>query len=320
MMNPARQRTKAVSSTVHRVHFEDLGGIEFERLVFAYHVRIREWSAIDWYGQTGSDLGRDIWAESTGRSSTFKTLCVQCANRTKLTYTKIKTDIDKLMRAPNGVPQCFRVVSGSPVSSATKDSIKKYAFTSGIKFCDVWSGAEFEEHLRKKAESLLKRFLDGEKFPDDPAAIRAFVRTRDSDVIRAMERLFSRPAFYTPVRQESNLGDFRQAITDTIEALGTGRWKARDGEVLARIASRHELQGRQLRTGVESVELALSKLRAKFDEMVRGGVLKRCGCGQKECPTYYFTNDEAADELERLRSEALAHFRSATPSFVLPKW
>ena len=34
-------------------------------------------------------------------------------------------------------------------------------------------------------------------------------------------RVFDRPAFYTPIHQESNLGDFKQAITDTIQALGT---------------------------------------------------------------------------------------------------
>jgi hypothetical protein len=31
--------SRTPNSTVHRVHFEDCGGAEFERLVFAYHVR-----------------------------------------------------------------------------------------------------------------------------------------------------------------------------------------------------------------------------------------------------------------------------------------
>jgi hypothetical protein len=39
--------------------------------------------------------------------------------------------------------------------------------------------------------------------------------------------------------QESNMSDFKQAITDTIQALGTGIWKGRDGHVIDRIPSRH---------------------------------------------------------------------------------
>lgn len=31
--------SRTPNSTVRRVHFEDFGGVEFERLVFAYHLR-----------------------------------------------------------------------------------------------------------------------------------------------------------------------------------------------------------------------------------------------------------------------------------------
>jgi hypothetical protein len=42
---------------VHPIHFEDYGGKEFERLVFAYHVRAYRWRSLEWYGQIGSDMG-----------------------------------------------------------------------------------------------------------------------------------------------------------------------------------------------------------------------------------------------------------------------
>lgn len=45
---------------VQPVHFEDFDGVQFERLVFAYHARTESWKSLEWYGQTGSDLGRDI--------------------------------------------------------------------------------------------------------------------------------------------------------------------------------------------------------------------------------------------------------------------
>ncbi len=32
-----------------------------ERPVFAYRARTEKWKSLEWYGQAGSDLGRDIW-------------------------------------------------------------------------------------------------------------------------------------------------------------------------------------------------------------------------------------------------------------------
>jgi hypothetical protein len=49
-----------LSKTVQPIHFEDFDGFQFERLVFAYHARTAKWRALEWYGQSGSDLGRDI--------------------------------------------------------------------------------------------------------------------------------------------------------------------------------------------------------------------------------------------------------------------
>lgn len=166
-MNPTK--------SVHRIHFEDFSGSQFERLVFAYHVRLREWPTLEWYGQTGSDLGRDIWGETEVR----ETLCIQCVNRERLTHKKICDDLTKVLRAPKGVPDHFRVITRADVSSTLRDKIKKHVEEQGAQRCDVWSGSEFEEFLRAKAESLLKRFVEGEVFPDAEAELIAFVNARE---------------------------------------------------------------------------------------------------------------------------------------------
>ena len=49
------------AATVHRIRFDDLSGVDFERLVFAFLLRTNDWLSLDWYGQTGSD------AEGFGR-------------------------------------------------------------------------------------------------------------------------------------------------------------------------------------------------------------------------------------------------------------
>jgi hypothetical protein len=71
---------------------------------------------------------------------------------------------------------------------------------------------------------------------------------------------------------------------------------------------------------IQSVEKALSKLRAKYDEMTRSGILRHCQCNDPNCPVYFFNPPHAAQELERLRDEVLSAFRQAHPAFKGPKW
>lgn len=116
------------------------------------------------------------------------------------------------------------------------------------------------------------------------------------------------------------MADFKQAITDTIHALGTGIWKDRDGRLIDRITSRHQLKSDALRAKLQAVERALSRLRAKYDEMVKTGVLRRCACNDPNCPIYFFHHDHAPHELEHLRDKVLTAFRDAYPAFKAPHW
>jgi hypothetical protein len=304
---------------VQPVHFEDFDGAQFERLVFAYHVRTESWKSLEWYGQTGSDLGRDIW----GIREDGEFVCIQCVNRAALTFAKIRDDLSKVLRAANGVPARFRIVARATVSAAMRDKIKAHVQSAGVTHCDTWSGKEFEEFLRHGAESLLKRFVEGEMFPDTEPELTLFAQVdglpSDNDILAMMSKLFDRPAFYTPIHQESNLPDFKQAITDTIQALSTGIWKARDGQVIGRIPSRHQLRDEAVSKQVQAVEMALAKLRAKFDDFLRSGVIRPCSCQQTDCPTYMMPS-EAAHVLDRLRSDALRPFREAYPAFRPPSW
>jgi len=308
---------------VQPIHFEDFDGVQFERLVFAYHARTGHWQSLEWYGQTGADLGRDIWGvrgEGEGRG---ETVCIQCVNRGRLTFSKAEIDLSKVLGAANGTPQRFRIVTRSAVSATLRDKIRPHVLSKGVRHCDIWSGTEFEEFLRRDAESLLKRFNEGEAFPDTAPDLIIFAKAdtgmSDEDALVMMSKLFDRPAFYTPIHQESNLGDFKQAITDTIQALGTGIWKTRDGQVIARIPSRQQLQDEGLRKKVQMVEKGLARLRARFDELVRAGIVRHCGCNSPECPVY-FMPPEAAHELEQLRRDALRVFAAAHHRFEEPAW
>ena len=309
---------------VHPIPFDQFDGTEFERLVFAYHWRTEKWRSLEWYGQSGNDLGRDIWGVRDDQTQDGESVCIQCVNRETLTFAKVGKDIAKVLKAPNGVPQRFRIVTRSKISAKLRDKIKTHVKTLGVRECDTWSGPEFEEFLRHGAEPILKRFTEGESFTDSPEDLRKLAESTkpvdDDQALALIAQLFDRPAFYTPIHQESNLGDFKQAITDTIQALGTGIRKDRDGRLIDRIPSRHELSSGVLRTRLQAVEKALARLRAKFDEMARSGVLRHCQCSNPTCPTFFFNSPHAAYELERLRHEVLMTFHEAYPAFRPPSW
>jgi hypothetical protein len=315
MLNPAKY--------VQPIHFEDLGGSQFERLVFAYHARSDKWRSLEWYGQAGSDLGRDIWGVRENDTQEGESVCIQCVNRKSLTFAKAQKDVTKVLKSDHGIPQRFRIVATSDISAQMRDRVKKHVKSLGVSDCDLWSGKEFEEFLRRGAEAILRRFVEGEVFPDAPEDLMKLGekvdQVSDDQALALFARVFDRAAFYTPMGSESNLGHFKQAITDTIQALGTGIWKARDGLLIARITSRHQLTSETLRKKLQSVEIALARLRGKFDEMMRSGVVKHCPCGDPKC-TAYLMPHHAAEELETLRSKALAIFREVYPAFTPPSW
>jgi hypothetical protein len=99
---------------VRAIHFEDFDGTQFERLVFAFHLRIQDWKSLEWYGQAGSALGGDIW----GVSRDGEHVCIQCVHRTRLTFAKIRDDLSKVLSAAHGLPYRFHIVARSNVSAS----------------------------------------------------------------------------------------------------------------------------------------------------------------------------------------------------------
>ncbi len=162
---------------MQRVHFEEYHPRDFERLVFAYLLRTDRWQSLEWYGQVGSDLGRDIWGVRDRDERPKRKVCIQCANRRTVPFKKVAGDINNALSGPNGIPDEFLLVTGGTVGATLRDKIKKHAASKGVGVCEIWSGPEFEERLRSNAESLLKRFVEGEHFPDSPKEIEVLVQT-----------------------------------------------------------------------------------------------------------------------------------------------
>jgi len=299
-----------LTRTVQGVHFEDFSGVQFERLVFAYLLRTKGWQKLDWYGEAGADLGRDIWG-MLGEGSDTTSVCVQCANRQRLAFAKVRGDLDKIVSGPKGKPDRLILVASGRLSAQMRQRICDHASKQGLRDCELWSGSEFEERLRANCESLLKRFVEGVEFPDSTQELRALVEglepASDQEILALMAELFDRPAFYTPFYGESSLGDFKKAIGDTIEALNTGVHRLRDGTQIRRIPSRHKLQGKAEREALANIVDMLVGLRATFEHLLRSGHISPCGS----------VDPYAADVMDAIRGQVLTAFHLVYPPFDL---
>ncbi len=306
-----------MASTVHPIHFEDYSGIQFERLVFAYHVRAG-WRDLVWHGQCGGDQGRDISGIEDFDDRPARRTIIQCANRDTLTLAKARTDMEKAVAAVGGKPDAFKFVCRGAVSDAGRTRIGEAAAVLGVKHVTIWSSVEFEENLRLRAEYLLHRFAQGVEFPEAEADIRKFVDDfpdlSDADALGLMAAVFDRPAFHTPFHQESSLPAFQQAVEDTIGALNTGVWRTREGTEIRRIPSIHHIGDQRVRKVLAQVVRQVDELRRIFVARLREGEIRHCQCGQLDCPTYMLS-PRVADELDGARDRILTLFRSVHAPF-----
>lgn len=295
------------------IHFEDRSGNDFERLVFAYAVREKDWDSIEWLGQTGQDGGRDIWGEIQG-----ETVCYLCANYQNLTFKKAKEDIDKLVKHKT-IPTTLIVACGGKITAGIRTQIKDYASTLGAKIA-VWSGVEIEEKLRKETPELIRRFVMGEQFPDSPTDLIQYAKTldatNDKDIIDLLVECFDRPAFTTPFHLESNIPDFEKALKYTIEVLNTGVHRLNDGTIVRTIPSRHRISDSKLKDDLAAITQSVVMLRDNFMDLKKRNEIRSCECSEADC-SVYILSPKACSLMDLTRKEILRQFKEIKPDFNL---
>lgn len=131
----------------------------------------------------------------------------------------------------------------------------------------------------------------------------------DVDVARALLAGLDRPAFRTPFHQESSLPRFRAAIAETISAVNTG--KTPSG---TQLPSKADVGDAAMRAALDGVVQRLVALRGAFDDLVKKGEIRPCGCHDPDCPVHMLS-DRACREMDRRRHELLAAARTVDPAF-----
>ena len=308
------QATKPIiQKTVHKIHFEDYSSEQFERLTFAYVLRHKTWDRTpEWLGQAGSDSGRDIWAVSKN-----ETYCYACANYKGLTITKVRSDIEKLKKNRH-VPHHLIIVCGGIVSANLRDKIVKLGKKVGAETTQVWAGVEFEEKLRHETPELIKRFAEGELFPDSAGELIKYNEVvsiqNDADIIKLLAECFDRPAFTTRFYRESSIPEFEKAMKSTIEVLNTGIHRLNDGTIIRTIASRHKITDEKIKSELAIITELVIKLRDNFTELKRKKEIQPCNCGEEDCPTYMLS-DNACKVMDDSRKDIFNQFQKIKPDF-----
>ena len=312
-----------MQSNSRPIHFEDYSGEQFERICFAYLLRIKVWESLEWYGQSGSDGGRDIWGITLNKNQLEEKHCIQCSNRGRTTFTKVENDLAKLKARSNGIPDHYTVFAGGKIGAKTRDKIKAECISLGINSQSIFSGPEFEELLRKNTPDLLQRFVAGDLFPDSPQDLAILEQdsseSNDNQALSIYSRAFDRPAFLTQFRFESNLPDFKKAITDTIELLNTGIYRLRDGTEIARTKSKHSFLDKDTQAVLEQVTDRLVSLRTAFDELIASGEIRPGAISEPQFAEYLLS-EKASKEMDGLRKSIFTQLQKIIPDIKTPKY
>lgn len=175
-----------------------------------------------WTAWKGKDNGRDIICEDVGGAVHI----YQCGNYRKLTYLKAETTFTHWLEGARSKGAWFCLITGGTVSGSMKDKIRASASNAGFASSQVWSGAEFEEELRRDTLDLLLRFTHGVRFPKP--LLPSLPLRLPKGAIRQVYRGCSHRGIWPASAQNPVL--FGKAIAETIDALNTG--KTPSGEIL----------------------------------------------------------------------------------------
>jgi len=134
----------------------------------------------------------------------------------------------------------------------------------------------------------------------------------DKQIVEDLVRCFDRPAFVTPFRLESNLPNFEKAIEDTIQAINTGIYCLRDGTEIGRIKSRFSISDHKLKEAMRQIVNDLILLRMTYQEFLKTGDIRRCGCGREDCGVHTFS-ETACFEMDSIRKQILNQLNNLSP-------
>ena len=95
--------------------------------------------------------------------------------------------------------------------------------------------------------------------------------------------------------------------------------RLRDGTVIKRFPSISEITDLMMRHSLMEIVVDLQNLRAAYDNLLKLGEIRPCGCGKQDCPVHMLS-PRACHEMDRFRNDILHKFRRIYPKFNVSMW
>ncbi len=150
----------------------------------------------------------------------------------------------------------------------------------------LWFWDDFVEHLNNNPDLMYRYYENVLKYREQYSSTEHY--------IRLIGMTFDRPAWKTPFHMESRATDFIRAISDTQNAISTGRLVDRNDAVID-----HVPVPKKKPAGIPALAKLTGKVRNLAAEGLNSGVIV-------EHPTVMEIRDhKLADDLNRLRAQAL---------------
>jgi hypothetical protein len=169
----------------------------------------------------------------------------------------------------------------------------------------------FDHHDQYDSRTSQSRGLTVEEVRRYRAQLDRFVAQllplSDLDVARALLAGLDRPAFRTPFQHESSLPRFRAAIGETISTINSGKTGS------GTLPSKSDVRDPAIRAALDGVVQRLVALRAAFDDLLRQGEIRPCGCHDPDCPVHMLTG-RASGEMDRRRRDLLLAAQAVDPT------
>jgi hypothetical protein len=135
----------------------------------------------------------------------------------------------------------------------------------------------------------------------------------DNEMLSLIAKAFDRPAFTTIFGTERSTPDFIKAISDTIQVLNTGIWKNRDGDIIDRIPSRHDLKDINRKNALAAVEKKLRDITLKYQQFIKTGQVKSIKWDEEFILVK--ATEDAAYWIDQMRYQIIMDFKKIYPVF-----
>lgn len=138
----------------------------------------------------------------------------------------------------------------------------------GLFQIDIWYWDEIEDEINGNLNILVKYY--------DDIMINLKPNYKNLHILEILRMAYTRSAFFTEFKYESNIKNFMKAIEDTQEYMNVGKLRNRDREYISGSFSYRKLPNEDDVKDGDNIQFVLQKIRNCIVEGVQSGDISHC--------------------------------------------